>query len=446
MKIVIAGAGEVGSHLAKLLSREEQDIILMDRDADKLARLDANYNLMTKVGAPTSVHDLRDAGVADCDLFIAVTPFENTNLISCEIAKKLGARKTVARIDNYEFLYTDNRDFFSSHGVDHLIYPEVLAAQEICTALRRPWVRNWFELHQGELIVVGVKLRENASLVGRKLRDITASQHNYHVSAIKRRHETIIPRGDDEIRVGDILYFTTTRDYISEIRDICGKKEYRIRNVMIMGGSRIAVRLVHMAAGEYNLTIIDDNIEVCRRLPEQCSGCNVQIIHGDARNTDLLAEEHIDSMDAFIALTDYSEANILACLTAKEFQVSKTIAEVENIQFISEAEGLNIGTIINKKLLASSKIFQLMLDADESSSKFMALADAEVAEIDARPGSKITRAQVMDLRLSRDMTIAGLVRDGKGMLVDGRTRIQPGDHVVVFCLSGTIHKIEKLFM
>ena len=446
MKIVIAGAGEVGSHLGMLLSREEQDIILLDRDAEKLSRLDANYNLMTKVGSPTSFRDLRGAGVASCDLYIAVTPFENTNLISCEIAKKLGARKTVARIDNYEFLYGDNREFFISRGVDHLIYPEVLAAQEICTALRRPWVRNWFELHQGELIVVGVKLRENASLVGRKLRDITFNQHNYHVSAIKRRHETIIPRGDDEILEGDILYFTTTREYVDEIRNICGKRQYRIRKVMIMGGSRSAVRLAHRASGEYDLTIIDDNIDVCRRLPEKCSGCDVHIIHGDARNNDVLTEENIEAMDAFVALTDFSETNILACLTAKEFHVNKTIAEVENIQFISEAEGLNIGTVINKKLLASSKIFQLLLDADESSSKFMALADAEVAELDARPGSRITKAKVMDLKLSHDMTIAGLIRDGKGMLVEGRTQIQPGDHVVVFCLAGSIHKVEKLFL
>lgn len=215
---------------------------------------------------------------------------------------------------------------------------------------------------------------------------------------------------------------------------------------MIMGGSRIAVRLAHMASADYDLTIIDDNIEVCRRLPHKCSGCNVSIIHGDARNNDVLTEENISAMDAFVALTDFSETNILACLTAKEFMVNKTIAEVENIQFISEAEGLNIGTVINKKLLASSKIFQLMLDADESSAKFMALADAEVAELEAKPGSKITKAPVMDLKLSRDLTIAGLIRKGKGMLVDGRTRIEPGDHVVVFCLSGSIHKVEKLFV
>ena len=185
---------------------------------------------------------------------------------------------------------------------------------------------------------------------------------------------------------------------------------------------------------------------MCRKLPEKCSGCDVNIIHGDARDNDLLTEENIDTMDAFLALTEHSETNILACLTAKEFHVSKTIAEVENIQFISEAEGLNIGTIINKKLLASSKIFQLLLAADENSSKFMALADAEVAELEARAGSRITKAKVMDLKLSKEMTLAGLVRDGKGMLIDGRTQIQPGDHVLVFCLTGYIHKVEKMFV
>lgn len=447
MKIVIAGAGEVGSHLAKLLSREEQDIVLLDRDADKLDALDSNYNLMTQVGSPTSVKDLRAAGVHNhTDLFIAVTPFENTNLISCELAKKLGARRTVARIDNYEFLSPESKALFSALGVDHLIYPEYLAAREICTALERPWVRHWFELHEGKLLLVGVKLHPSSSLIGQQLRDITFHQHNYHVSAIKRHHDTIIPRGNDVINEGDILYFTTTPEYIDEIRTICGKQDSRIRKVMIMGGGRIAVRLVHMASDRWKFTIIDDSMDTCRRLPQRCSGCNVNIIHGDARNNELLREEGITDMDAFVALTEFSETNILACLTAKEFNVQKTVAEVENIQFISEAEILNIGTVVNKKLLASSAIFQLLLAADANSSKFLALADAEVAELEARPGSKITKAPVMELKLFREMTLAGLIRNGQGMLVGGRTHIQPGDHVLVFCLAGNIHKVEKLFL
>lgn len=443
MRIVIAGAGEVGSHLAKLLSFENQDIVLVDNDATKLANLDANYNMMTMVGRPTSIKALRDAGVENCELFIAVSPYETTNIVSCSIAKQLGAVKTVARIDNYEFMNANNKEYFKTMGVDSLIYPEYLAAQEILTALHRPWVRHWFELHDGEIILVGVKMRENAQLIGMQLRDLPALRPTFHISAIKRRHNTIIPRGDDHIKTGDILYFTTTRDHVDDLLEICGKTDYKVNKVLIMGGSRIAVRAIALAGGEFDFKIIEKEIETCRQLAEQCPGCD--IIHGDARDIEVLREEGIGDADAFIALTDSSETNILACIMAKEFGVAKTIAEVENLQLISEAEGLNIGTTINKKLLASSTIFQLLLDADSSTSKCHALTDAEVAEIEARPGSKITRAAVKDLNLSRDMTIAGLVRDGVGMLVTGNTRIQPGDHVVVFCLAGALHKIEKLF-
>lgn len=210
-----------------------------------------------------------------------------------------------------------------------------------------------------------------------------------------------------------------------------------------MGGSRIAIRLCALAGDEFNFRIMDIDRERCLRLSEKCP--NASIINADARDTDALLDAGISDMDAFIALADSSETNILTCLSAKELGVVKTIAEVENLQFISEAEGLNIGTIINKKLLASSRIFQMLLDRDTSTSKCMALADAEVAEIVAKEGSKITRGPVKDLHLSRDMTIAGLIRDGKGLLVSGNTVIQPGDRVVVFTLNGVIHKVEKLF-
>lgn len=443
MKIVIAGAGEVGSHLAKLLSREEQDIILVDQNPERLAVIDANYNLMTKCGSPTSFEVLRDTGMEHCDLFIAVTPFEATNVTACAIAKSLGARKTVARVDNYEFMIPSHGEFFTRMGVNKLIYPELLAAGEILTSLERTWVRTWFEIHNGELIVVGVKIRENARLQGMQLKELAQQQHSFHVAAIRRSHVTIIPRGDDRIETNDILYFTTTRDHIDDIREICGKTQYDIRKVLVMGGSRIAIRLIRMAGDKYKFKVIDIDRDRCGKLCERCP--DARIVHGDARDLDTLIEEGIEDMDAFIALTDSSETNILASVTAKEHGVRKTIAEVEDLQFISSAENLNIGTVINKKLLASSNIFQLLLDSDSTSSKFMALADADVAEIVVRPKSKITRGPVKDLGLSRDMTIAGLIRDGKGMVVSGNTVIEPGDHVVVFCLSGAIHKIERLF-
>lgn len=442
MKIVIAGAGEVGTHLAKLLSNENQDIIIIDSDEEKLLKLES-YNMLTYVGNPVSFKTLRSAGAENCDLFIAVTPFETDNVLACEIAKSLGAEKAVARIDNYDFLRKENRHFFTNRGIDDLIYPEYLAAEEMAVALKRAWVRNWFELCNGELIIIGVKIRDNAKMVGMPLRDLFKMSNYAHISAIKRNHETIIPRGDDYIRANDIVYIATTNGDMQNIRTLCGKLDINIKKIMIMGGSRIAVQLAMNVGDDYKITIIESNLDRCEELAEKLPDCS--IIHGDGRNFEILEEEGIEEMDAFIALTESSETNILGCLAAKEYGVKKTIAEVENIQFISEAEALNIGTIINKKLLASSRIFQFLLDSDSTNAKCLALADAEVAELIAKKGSKITSAKIKDLSLSRDLTIAGMLRDGKGYLVQGDTQIQEGDHVVVFCLSGAIHKVEKLF-
>lgn len=444
MRIVIAGAGEVGSHLAKLLSNEEQDIMLVDENADKLAMLDANYNLMTITGNPTSFAALREAGAGNADLFIAVTPYEANNILACSIAKNLGAQRTVARIDAYDFMNPANMKHVRHMGVDRLIYPEYLAAEEIITSLRLSWVRHWFELHDGQIILAGVRISEEAPIAGMQLKEFAYSNHHFHVSAIKRNHETIIPRGDDRMEAGDILYFTTTRDNISDLLEITGKTEQKVKRVLIMGGSKIAIRLVNLAEGRFRFKIIESDIDVCRTLPQKCPDC--EIIHGDARDIDVLLDAGITEMDAFIALTPSSETNILTCLTARELGIHNTIAEVENLQFISQAENLNIGTVVNKKLLASSSIFQILLDTDSSTSKCLALADAEVAEIEARPGSKITKAPVKDLRLSRDMTLAGLIRDGKGMLITGNTLVQAGDRVLTFCLSGALHKVEKLFL
>lgn len=444
MKIVIAGAGDVGTHLAKLLSKEEQDIVLIDKDREKLEIVDANYNLMTVTGSPTSLSAIKEAGGGSADLFIAVTPFETSNITACSIAGYLGAKSTVARIDNYEFMTDKATTFFKTIGINHTIYPEYLAAQEIITALKHTWARHWFELHGGKIYLIGVKVTSSAQFIGQPLKDITRQNHFLHVSAIRRRHETIIPRGDDIIEENDIIYLTATGDQLELIRELCGKTAHKVKKVLIMGGSRIAVRLIDLGKDHFRFKIIENNPDRCKWLAERIP-TNVTIVQGDARDNEVLIEAGIEETDAFVSLTGSSEANILASLTSKEFGVKKTIAEVENIQFISEAEALNIGTIINKKLLCSARIVQLMLDADDTTSKCLALTDAEVAQIEVKPTSKIIGKPVKDLRLSRDMTLAGLIRDGQGMLVSGMTVFQPGDQVMVLCLEGALHKIEKLF-
>jgi len=443
MKIVIAGAGEVGTHLAKMLSNEDQDIILIDSDQARLDVIDSNYNLMTWNGSTSSFESLRDVGISTTDLYIAVTPYETRNITSCAIAKRLGAKKTVARIDNNEFLIPRNGAILKQMGVDFMIYPEDLAADEIALALSHNWARYWGELHGGNLLLIGVKLHTDSPLLDKKLKDLPVTGHDFHVAAIKRNNETIIPGGSDEILRDDIVFFITTPPFVNEVRELCGKRKRVIKKALIMGGSRIATRFAEQYHDKYHIKIIDNDRDNCEVLATALPDC--EIVYGDGRDIEVLRENNIYQYDAFLALTDYSETNILSCLTAKEFGVPKTIADVENLQFVSQAENLNIGTIINKKLLASSHIFKILLDADESNAKCLALADSEVAEMFVKHDARITKAPVKDLHLPFGMTLAAMVRNDECSLVGGNTHIQGGDYVVVVCLSGTISKIEKWF-
>lgn len=445
MKIIIAGAGAVGTHLAKLLSGEKQDIILMDDEEERLGKLGSNFDLLAVNIPPTSISGLKEAGVAGADLFIAVTPDESRNMTACMLATSLGAKKTVARINNYEYLLPKHKEFFAKLGVDSLIYPEMLAAKEIVDAVKMSWIRQWWEFAGGALVLLGTKMKETAEILNVPLHELGGRNIPFHIVAIKRGSETIIPRGDDTIILNDIVYFTTTKKYIPYIRKIAGKEnEADIRNVMIMGGSRIAVRTVQYMPEYMRTKIIESDFNRCNRLTELVDD-KVMIINGDGRDMELLLEEGIKNTEAFVALTGNSETNILACLAAKRLGISKTVAEVENIDYISMAESLDIGTVINKKFIAASHIYQMMLDADVSNVKCLTFANADVAEFTVKAGSRITRSQVKDVGLPKGATIGGLIRNGEGILVTGNTTIMENDHVVVFCLGMMIKKLEKFF-
>jgi len=444
MRIVIAGAGNVGTHLAKLLAGENQDIILLDESEDKLSHMDSSFDLLTIQESPVSFRGLKEAGADTADLFVAVTPDESRNLLSCQLAHNLGAKKTVARIDNYEYLQPKHKEYFNSIGVDSLIYPEMLAARDIVDGMKLSWIRQWWEFAGGALVMMGIKLRDSAQILNRPLADL-GKELPYHIVAILREGETIIPSGSDTMQAGDLVYFMTMKKHIPHIRKIAGKEELPdVRDVIIMGGSRIAVRTAQLAPDYMNIKIIESDLARCNRLTELCDD-KVLIINGDGRDPSLLLSEGIQHTEAFVALTDNSETNILACLAAKRFGVTKTIAEVENIDYINMAEKLDIGTVINKKKIAASHIYQMMLDADVTNVKCLTFANADVAEFNVMEGARITRSQVKDISLPRGVTIGGLIRNKEAILVTGSTQIEPGDHVVVFCLEGMIKTIEKYF-
>jgi len=446
MKIVIAGAGEVGTHLAKMLSREQHDIIIMDEKEKHLAFARSGLEVLPIVGNPTSPNDLQNANIKKADLFISVTPEESKNITACILASNLGALKTLARINNYEYLLPKNKELFRSMGVDSMIYPEMLAAKEIVASVKRPWTRQFWELLGGELLLIGVKVRENASIVNKKLTELTEAndQKLYHVVAIKRGNELIIPRGEDYIRPDDLVFISTTREFIDKVRIITGKEDPEVKNIIIMGGGRIAIRTCQYLPDNIQIKIIETDQEKSVRLSEVVPS-NVMIINGDARDIDLLVQEGIRRTQAFIALTENASTNILACLAAKRLGVYKTVAQVENLDYIPMAASLDIGSLINKKLIAASHIYQFLLDADVSNVKCMTIADANVAELVARPNSLITKKKVKDLNLPKDMTLGGLIRDNKPMMVEGETQIQANDHVMVLCLDSGMQKLKKYF-
>ncbi|MDD7074551.1 MAG: Trk system potassium transporter TrkA [Prevotella sp.] len=446
MKIVIGGAGAVGKHLAKLLSKEHQDCTLMDEDGSRLEGLDSDYDIMTMQGSPTSIKDLEAAGVKNADLFVGVTPDESRNMNACIIAHGIGAKKTVARIDNYEYLDPKLKPFFKKLGIDSLIYPEVLAAADIINALKLSWVRQRWDVHGGALVMLGIKLRETCEILNQPIKLLCGPDDPYHIVALKRGGETIIPGGNDELLNGDFAYFMTTKEYIPYIRKLVGKEHYAdVKNCIIMGGGKATVRVALTIPDYMNVKIIEQDEKRCEKLNTLLCDTDCMVIHGDGRDLGLLVEEGIRNTQAFVALTDNAEANILACLTAKRLGVRKTIALVENLDYVSMAEGLDIGTIINKKTIAASHIYQMMLDADVSNMRSLMLVDSDVAEFTAAENSPVTKKAVKDLGLPFGVAIGGLVRDGHGMLVNGNSRILAGDSVMVFSHEHDMKKVEKYF-
>ena len=446
MKIIIVGAYAIGTHLARLLSRNNHDTILIDSDENRLSNIGSDYDLMTIQASVSRIKTLTDAGVSSADLFIAVTPDENLNMNACMLAKSLGAKRTVAKIDNSEYINPRFKQIFDRVGITSLIYPENLAARDIANGLKMSWVRQRWDVHDGALVMLGIKLREGCEILNNPLKELCKPESPYHIVAIKRVNETIIPRGDDVLMLHDIAYFMTTRPYIPYIRKIVGKEHYvDVKNVMIMGGGATAVRATCMMPEYMNVKIFEANEARCDKLNELIDTDRVMVIHADGRDVSVLLEEGIKNTQAFVALTGNAETNILACLTAKRMGVRKTVAMVENFDYASMAESLDIGTIINKKALAASYIYQMMLDADVNNIRFLMSANADVAEFTAQPGSKVTKKKVFELGLPKGATIGGLVRNGEGHLVSGGTQIEAGDSVVVFCYDINMSKIEKYF-
>jgi trk system potassium uptake protein TrkA len=444
MNIVIAGVGEVVRYLAKMFSVENHNLTIIDDNETKLNALSEHYDLMTVYGSATSIEDLNKVNIKNADLFVAVTSHESNNLTSCALAYNLGAKTTLARVDSKEYILNKNKERFNDLGIKSLVYPELLTAQEIVKSLNNNWQRINMSFCNDSLLLLAVKLRDNTDVLNKEFKTGFMDHGKFRITAIKRSGDTFIPKGDDKLLSGDIVYLITTPEELEYTRIALGKENRPIRRVMIMGGSRIGINTAQLLPRDVSAKIIEINPERAEKIANLVPD-NVMILNMDARDLESLKEEGIENTDAFVAVTGSSDTNILACLAAKRFGIVKTIAEIENNDYIPLALNLDIGTIVNKKLITASHIYQLTLDKSVLNVTCVPLSDAQVVEFEAVENSKVTKHKLRDLNIPSDVNFGGYVRNGKGYLCYGNTEIQVGDHVIVFCLATSIHAVEQLF-
>ncbi|MCA6078130.1 Trk system potassium transporter TrkA [Fulvivirga sedimenti] len=445
MRIIIAGAGDVGFHLAKLLSYEEQDIILIDRDAETLRQASSSIDVGTIKGNSTSYRVLEEADVKNADLLIAVTSSEETNLTTAIIGKHLGAKRTIARIENLEYLLDKEKLDLKELGIDEIISPESLAAREIKRLLKEVALTDTFDFDQGKLSLIGVIIDSSSKLMDHSLIELAKinPSHNFVTVAILRDNKTIIPHGDNRFREGDHAYFIAEPEGVDAVLELSGKEKKEIKNIMILGGSKVGYHAAKRLSRKFNVKLIERDKEKCFELADQLR--NVMVINGDGRDVELLEEESIHEMDAFIAVTGNSETNIISCLVAKNHGVQKTVALVENIDYIHLSQNIGVDTMINKKLIAANFIFRYIRQGEVISLTSIHGVDAEILEFIVKAGSKITQREIKNLQFPKGAIIGGVVRNGEGHTTMGDFQFRPKDRAVVLCRPECIHQVEEFF-
>jgi len=445
MRIIIAGAGEMGFHLAKLLAAEEHDIVIIDTKGEVLDHVSSSLDVGTIKGSSSSPSILREAGVLKADLLLSVTSIEEINITTCMIGKSLGAKKTIARISNTELLQQRDDLNLKGMGIDEVISPASLAAKEIKRLLKQSALTDTFEFEKGTLSLVGIEIDKNSELMGKTLTESAYlnPDQNFTTVAILRNNETIIPYGENKFLEGDHAYFVSEPEGIATVTNLAGMESMEIKNVMILGGSKVGVHTARLLSKKYKIKLIEADKEKCHKLAELLP--DTMIINGDGRDINLLKEENIDQIDAFIALTENSETNIMSSLVAKNNGIKKTISLVENMDYIHLSQSVGVNTLINKKLIAANFIFRYVRKGEVVDLTSIHGVDAEILEFEIGDKAKILEKELKDLDFPKSAIVGGVIRAGRGIAVRGNFEFMPKDKVVVLSMPNCIRKVESFF-
>lgn len=445
MKIIITGGGEVGYHLAKMLAGENQDIYLIDENQKRLTYIQTHIDVYTILGDATSISVLKEAKVQQCDLIIAVTSSEETNLLISILAKKFGAKRAIARISNQELLLPENLAVYHSLGVDELISPVELAAKEIKRLVLKSAFTDNLEFENGKLSVIGISIGYESPLKNKTIKESAHLNPNltFKPIALHRKEQTIIVQGDTKIFENDILYFVTNPESVDLIMKICDQRCFDIKDIMILGGSSIGLAAAKLLEKDYRVVLVEKDANRCSALAGKLK--NTLVVNIDGRDVKALEDEGLGDMDAFVAVTADSESNIMSSLVAKNHDVKKTIARVENIDYIHLSQNIGIDTLINKKIIAASNMFKYVRKGEISAVGTLHGVDAEIIEFNVKASSKVTKKTISRLGFPKTANIVGVIRNDFGFIPFGNFQLQDGDKAIVFSLTESINKIENFF-
>ena len=452
MKIIIAGTGEVGFHLSKLLAQESHDIVIIDTSKIALEKATKNLDVSTIRGDATSIKTLEKAGVNKADLLIAVTSTQHINILSCVIGKNLGVKRCIARISNTELLHRKETFDLKDIGINQVIYPESLGASEIKKLLKESAVSDSFVFDKGKLQLIGIKIDEKSELKDKTLAETTYlnPKTSFTPVAIVRdiediiENETIIPRSHNILKKDDVAYFIADSESgVDEVLSLSGKQHLDINNIMIYGGSDLAFISAKHLSKKYSVKLICEDLNKCEKFADALP--NVMVLNGPATDIDFLREEDLDIMDAFLALSNETEKNILASLAAKESGVKKTISQVENIDFIPLAQNMGLNTTINIKYLTANFIVKYIREGEILNFTKLQGVDAEVIELEVKEGSLILENKLKDLNFPKEGIVGGLIRGDDSMIPRGDFQFQVGDRVLIVTKKEGMKAIEQMF-
>jgi trk system potassium uptake protein TrkA len=444
MKIVIAGAGGIGFHLAKLLSSAQHDIVIIDSNRDVLEYAQTHLDVQTILGDASSIKILEDAGMNNVSLFLAVTTLENDNLISCILAKKLGAQQTIARINNISNIKKEFKSTFQELGVDKIISPSLLASQEIIRLLEMSQVTDRFDFENGQVTLIGITIHDDSFYIDKTIAEIKESKGTIHSPvAILRGQHTILPRANTSIKKGDHIYFITGKKDVESLLNTIGKPGKKIQSIMFVGGNVISETAAKHLENDFKVTIVEESEKQCKWLVDQLN--NTLVIKGDPSNFELLKEEGLEQMDAFVAVTQNSETNIMTSLMADTAGVHKTIALVENLEYTHISQNIGVDTIINKKIIAANNIFRYVRKGKVEAIASLHGVDAEVIEYVIHQESKLTKFTLRELKLPNQAIIGAVIRGQETIIPTGDFRFSLNDKVIVLALPSVIGKIEQFF-